>query len=88
MFMGEVSDISYEAVLPVEMKGVGKIALNRDYLLPPASIFSEMELQVTHLSAPVKIIGDLQGVLVVIMPIHVQWGDEPKEELKTSLVQC
>ncbi len=66
-------EVHYEALIPAEMSGDGRIALNPEYLLPPCSIFSEMVMEVTNTSSPIKIHGDLAGVTVVIMPMFVQW---------------
>ena len=65
----------YEALVPAEMTGTGKIAVNSWFMLPPCSIFSELTMEVTTPSMPVKIHGDLEGVMVVIMPMFVQWDE-------------
>jgi len=64
---------SFEAIVPVQMKGDGKIALNREHLLQPCKIFSEMKMEVTNHQEPCIITGDLEGVKILIMPMFVQW---------------
>lgn len=62
-----------EVLIPATIKGKGKIAFCRDYVLQASKIFSEMTMEITSMSSPVKIYGDLDGVTVVIMPMFVQW---------------
>jgi len=66
-------DDSFEAQLPAEMTGDGKIALNPMYLADVAKLFAELTVEVTAFSAPVRIHGDLAGVVIVVMPMFVQW---------------
>jgi len=62
-----------EAKVPAKQEGDGKIAVQCKYLLTAMSIFSEVRIEVTSPSSPIKITGDLDGVTVVIMPMFVQW---------------
>ena len=60
-------------LIPAKMEGEGRIAFNRKYMIETSKIFSEMTLEVTIPSAPIKIYGDLDGVTMVMMPMFVQW---------------
>ncbi len=71
-------EASFEALVPAETQGIGKIAVNARYMLPPCSIFSELSMEVTIPSQPLKIRGDLAGVMIVIMPMFVDWDDNWK----------
>ena len=63
----------YEAFIPAAIVGTGKSAFNRNYLLTASKIFSEMTLEITTPTSPMKILGDLDGVMLLIMPMLVQW---------------
>ena len=62
-----------EILIPAKMKGEGKIAFNKKYLIEVSKIFSEMNIEITTPTSPLKITGDLEGVTFVIMPIFTQW---------------
>ncbi len=62
-----------EAFIPATIKGEEKIAFSRNYMLEAAKMFSEITLEVTTPSSPIKIYGDLDGVTLVVMPMFVQW---------------
>lgn len=62
-----------EAFIPATMVNTGKIAFNRSYLLAASKIFSEMTFEITTPSSPMKVHGDLDGVMLVMMPMFVQW---------------
>ncbi len=64
---------SFECRIPAEMTGAGKIAMNKEILAEIIQPFAEVKMEITELSSPVKITGDLKGVTAVIAPVFVQW---------------
>lgn len=70
-------DAEYESIMPItklEQNGDGfKIALNPVYLIDTAKYFSEMRVQCSTPSSPLKVTGDLENTTVVIMPMFIQW---------------
>jgi DNA polymerase-3 subunit beta len=62
-----------EIFIPATMKGEGKIAFNKRYLIEASKIFSTMDIGITNPNQPLKVTGDLDGVAFVIMPMFVQW---------------
>jgi DNA polymerase III sliding clamp (beta) subunit (PCNA family) len=63
----------FEAKIPAVMTGDGKIAVDSRYVADLAGLFAELTMEVISPSSPVKVYGDLEGVLVVNMPMFVQW---------------
>lgn len=66
-------DDRYEAKMPAKMTGDGKIALDYRYVAELAGMFSELTIEVVSVMSPVKVYGDLEGVMVLNMPMFVEW---------------
>lgn len=65
----------YNFTMPVKIttdEG-GKIAFNYKYILDAIKPFSLVNLELTSLSSPGKITGDIEGVTIVVMPMFAQW---------------
>lgn len=63
----------FTALVPAKMSGDGKVALNPQYVAKFSKMFAELTIDVMASSSPVAIRGDLEGVVVVVMPMYVQW---------------
>jgi len=64
----------YHLSCPVKFEGSEvKIAFNYKYVMEALKPFSMCALEITAPSAPGKLTGDIEGLIVVIMPMFVQW---------------
>lgn len=65
---------AYAMTLPVklETREIGKIAVNHKYLCDALKPFSMTTLELTSLSSPLKLTGDIEGLTIVVMPMFAQ----------------
>lgn len=77
MGVGDSEEFSahYVSVIPATLKGEeeGRIAANQLYLTDAVRFFSSVLFKMTTPSSPITITGDVEGLLVVLMPMFVQW---------------
>lgn len=77
MGIGDSEEFSahYVSVVPATLKGEeeGRIAANQLYLTDAVRFFSSVLFKMTNPSSPMVITGDVEGLLVVVMPMFVQW---------------
>ena len=77
MGIGDSDEFSahYVSVVPATIKGEkeGRIAANQLYLTQAIKFFSSVLFKMTNPSSPLVITGDVEGLLVVVMPMFVQW---------------
>lgn len=78
--MGDEEYGTFEAKVPATIEGEGagdptqtRIAVNKNYIRDFASLFAEITCEMTTPSSPLKVYGDLEDTLGVLMPMFVQW---------------
>jgi len=71
----EAFSAHYVSVVPATLQGdtEGRVAANQLYLTAAVRFFSSVLFKMTNPSSPMVITGDVDGVLVVLMPMFVQW---------------
>lgn len=67
-------DGKYNLTCPVKFEGEeARIAFNHKYLSNALKPFSMCNLEITSESSPGKLTGDIEGLIIMIMPMFVQW---------------
>jgi DNA polymerase-3 subunit beta len=65
---------TYNLSCPVKLEvNEGKIAFNYQYFMDAIKPFSLCNLELLSLSSPGKFTGDIEGLVIVVMPMFVQW---------------
>jgi DNA polymerase III sliding clamp (beta) subunit (PCNA family) len=70
---GDLDTPEYDMSSPCKVEQEGKIAVDYKYLLEAIKPFSMCVIELTNLSSPMKITGDIEGLTVIVMPMFVQW---------------
>ncbi len=64
----------YSLSCPVTYTGdAAKIAFNYQYIIDAVKSFSMCHLEISSPSSPGKLTGDIEGLIIVIMPMFVEW---------------
>jgi len=69
----DTGNYSLTCPVKIETKDEGKIAFNYRYVIDAIKPFSMCNLELTSISSPGKFTGDIEGLIIVVMPMFVQW---------------
>lgn len=71
---GNEEDFEYKLSCPVTFDGdEAKIAFAYKYILEAAKLFSIVNMEITSPSSLGKFTGDIEGLVIMVMPMFVQW---------------
>lgn len=66
--------MDYEMTIPAKTDHEQfKIAMQYKYLMDAIKPFSLCTLEMSNASSPLKVTGDIEELMVIIMPMFIQW---------------
>ena len=66
-------DDKFITSIPADMSGDGKVAVGQKLLMSALKPFTEVRMEVTSTSSPVKFTGIPESIVAVVMPMFVSW---------------